>query len=141
MAKLSIVSVSHEAGWFEGVMGQGIPIVSAVALERGELVTAGGAKASSADSTLPPVGYVGWATGDYAKVVANQTFRAVRDAFVYMDTAKAPGTPIYLSDTAGEFSDVAGTVKFVVGYYVADSEANVSTSNMACLEIRPLVNA
>ena len=141
MAKLSIVSVSHEAGWFEGVMGQGIPIVSAVALTRGEMVTAGGAKASAVDGTLPPVGYVGFATGEYAKVDANQTFRAVRDAFVYMDTAKAPGTPIYLSDVAGELSDESGTVKFIVGYYVADSEANTSLSNMACLEIRPLVNA
>jgi len=141
MAKLSIISVSHEAGWFEGVMGQGIPLVSAVELNRGEMITAGGAKASSADGTLPPIGYVGFATGDYAKVDAVQTFRAVRDAFVYMDVAKAPGTPIYLSDTAGELSDASGTVKFIVGYYVADSEANVSSSNMACLEIRPLVNA
>lgn len=142
MAQVKIISTEFEAGAFEGVSGVGLPLVSGEALFRGDLVTAGGVKASAADATKLPIGYVGMATGrDSGKVADNQTFRSVAKSLVYMDTTKPVGTPIYLSNTAGEFADVAGTVKVIVGYYIADSEGHKVNSDMAVMDIRPIVNA
>lgn len=139
MAKLTIQAVEHEAGWMEGVMGQGIPVMSAVDLVRGDIVTAKGVKASAGSAATLPIGFVGFDTADYGKVMDKSPFRPVRQATVYMDTLKAAGTPIYLSDTAGELSDAAGTVKVIVGYYFNDT--GESTTNAAYLDIRPMVNA
>lgn len=139
MAKLTILNPEYESGWFEGTRGLGIPLVAKADLVSGDVVTANGEKASSADATKLPIGFTGFATGEYGKVLTGNTFRTVRDSLVYMDTPKAPGSIIYLSDTAGELADVKGTVEVQVGYYIADSEENKTTSNMAVLEIRPVV--
>lgn len=142
MAQLQIISTEFEAGAFEGVSGNGLPLVSAEALFRGDVVTAAGVKASAADATKLPIGYVGMATGrNYGNIDDEQTFRSVAEALVYMDTSKAPGTPIYLSDTAGEMSDTAGTVKVILGYYIYDSVGHKTLSDVARIDIRPLVNA
>lgn len=138
MAKLTIVGVQHECG-AEGLRGQGYPIMSKVDLVKGQLVTVKGELASATDANKPPFGYVGWDTGDIAgKVVKNQIFRVVREAWVQMDTAKAPGTKIYLGDTAGELSDAQGTTKYVVGVYLPDPEnganAHTSESKLALLQ-------
>lgn len=140
MAKLSIVSVQHEAG-MEGLRGQGVPVGSKVALKKGQIVTAGGDLASAVDATKPAFGYVGWDTGDkMGAVVPNQIFRAVREAWVQMDTPKTPGTKIYLSDTAGELADAKGTTEVCVGYYIAEPENGANpatgTSTMAILDFK-----
>lgn len=142
MAKITIVGVQHECG-AEGLRGQGYPIMSKVELKKGQLVTVKGELASATDNTKPAFGYVGWDTGDKAgRVVKNQIFRVVREAWVQLDTAKAPGTKIYLSNTDGELSDVAGTTNVVVGVYLPDPEngdnAHTAVSKMALLQFTAL---
>ena len=138
MAKITIVGVQHECG-AEGLRGQGYPIMSNVELRKGQLVTVKGELASAKNGDKPAFGYIGWDTG---KVVKNQFFRVVREAWVQLDTAKTPGTKIYLSDTAGELSDTAGTTNVVVGVYLPDPEngdkAAVTQSKMALLQFTAL---
>lgn len=138
MAKLAIVSVQHESG-ADGLRGTGYPVAAKVALTKGQIVTASGELASATDKTKPAFGYVGWDTGDkMGAVQKGQIFKVVREAWVEMDTAKAPGTKIYLSNTGGELSDAAGTTEIVVGYYIAEPEngleASTKTSTMAVLD-------
>ncbi|MGL5050602.1 MAG: hypothetical protein ACRC6E_08280 [Fusobacteriaceae bacterium] len=132
MARLKIIAVEHEAG-VEGTRGMGYPVLSKVELQRGEVITSAGEKASALDGAKTAFGYVGFDTGAKAGVViANQTFRPIREASVYMDVEKPAGTKIYLSDVAGELSDVAGTVPTVVGTYI-NYEKGRATSDMAVL--------
>lgn len=142
MAKITIVGVQHECA-AEGLRGQGYPVVSSVELRKGQLVTVKGELASAKNGDKPAFGYVGWDTGDKAgKVVKNQFFRVVREAWVQLDTAKTPGTKIYLSDTDGELADAPGTTNVVVGVYLPDPEngdkAAVTQSKMALLQFTAL---
>lgn len=138
MAKLTIVAVQHECG-AEGLRGQGYPIISKAKLNKGQIVTAGGELASATDANKPPFGYVGWDTGErIGEVAKDQIFRAVREAWVELDTAKPAGTKIYLSDTAGELADAQGTTPMIVGYYIADPENPTSNSTMAILDFSNL---
>lgn len=140
MAKLSIVAVQRESS-AEGMRGLGYPVVSKVELKHGQVVTTSGELASAVDGTKMAFGYVGWDTAQKAGgVIANQMFRVVREAWVQMDVAKAPGTKIYLSDTAGELSDTKGTTEVVVGVYIAEPEngatAHTTPSTMAVLDFK-----
>ncbi len=142
MAKLTITGVQHETG-ADGASGQGYPSFSgATELEKGQIVAINGELASAVDKVKAAFGYVAWDTGRgiNGKVAAHQSFRIVREAWVELDVAKAPGTKIYLSDVAGELSDVAGTVEVVVGVYCAEPEngatADTDLSNQAILDFK-----
>jgi len=112
MAKITILDVQHEAG-AEGMSGQGYHCASAVELAKGDIVTMGGEKASAVDTTKMAVGYAGWDTGEgiNGKVLENQIFRVVSEAWVEVDTAHTAGTKVYLSDTEGELLDGEGATE------------------------------
>ena len=140
MAKLTITGVQHETG-ADGMSGQGYPAFSgATELAKGQIVAINGELASAVDKVKAAFGYVAWDTGRgvNGKVVANQSFRIVREAWVELDVAKVAGTKIYLSDVAGELSDVAGTEEIVVGVYIAEPENGNATdlSHQAVLDFK-----
>ena len=95
--------------------GPGIPIVVATAVLPGDLLTEAGGRADANAATPAPAAFVAG-----AKAAANETVVAYRSAIVSGVTGATKGNKVYLSDTAGGYSETPSTTqRQAVGFSIA----------------------